>query len=388
MFVTTRIKAREAKLSLMAQLSGWNVACILIGKESFTPEPHRYFSEVICVGTAEQALQTVDGLQPNLVHLFAGAAEEELLTFSRRCAFPTALDLNDVWSPVFFDVHPERFPIVQELLFNCSGYCARDSQAYVAEATDGLFLPPIHAFIPEFAWGSQLGRTSRVMRDLQTKRKSLAKLLRRKPPRLAAIGMFLPETSGWRDSGLLESAKMLIGQGIEFHIFAHWSYGSWINNGGDSRGYFAQNFGEYLELAASSELLRMRRPVAPELLPLILSSFDGAYHVVGSPVVGQHLGLYKTPYIQSGLAGRIADYIDAGIPVVANREMTCNWEKLNELGIGIDVATIFTPSKEGNLADQIRRIEVSAALKRSQETYSVTANSTLIGELYREILEC
>ena len=155
-FVTTRIKAREAKLSRMAQLSGWDVSCILLGTKSFTAVPHRYFSQVICVGTAEQALQAVDGLQPNLVHLFVGAAEDELLTFSRRCALPTALDLNDVWSPVFFDVHPERFPIVQELLFNCSGYCARDSQAYVAEETDGLFLPPIRSFIPEFAWGSEL----------------------------------------------------------------------------------------------------------------------------------------------------------------------------------------------------------------------------------------
>ena len=378
-FVSVMPKAREVKLAHALRSQGVKVHLLNVGKSAYTTRLEDYFESIHETSRLSNALKWLRNPSFDMIHVFFSAAEAELYELVRDLGRPFILDFNDVWSPCYFESNPERYQVVQKLLNLASASCERDLQLSRASQLDGLPLPQKRLSFPEYCWNTEVDVSSQGVQDCE-RTKSKDQL------RVVSVGMFLPERSGWRDSGLLQTAQLLADRQIELHIYPHWTYAGLFDQ--RSEGLFSANdhigqvFSDYLHLQEVVPSLRLHKPVPPEQLTSHLRRFDAGLIVAGSSLAGQRAEYYKPEYLKSCFSGRISDYIDAGLPVISNWEMDFNMRLLTDLQVDIDFEGVVAPGGEQFLRGRLQEIHEKAAVENAVRGFSLAENARKLTDFY------
>ena len=337
LFISSLVRAREFKIASALRSNGWKVVLLYLQNTPFKPD--KYFDVVIPLSNQEIPHQLARVFSPRLCHIFSGAIDDVVIQLCSDKPSPIIVDLNDIFCRSLFNYCEERFVPTRECLSNADGLCARDLQAKVAQCLDGYKLPPNVVLFPEYPWGQTRSLSSReILKDANE-------------VHVVSVGTFTLESQGVYDSGYLQLAKMLTKQKIHFHIYPHWDFQK--NKRSSSNFSLKEYFSDFFNLAQDTPYLHIHQSASLENLEQELSRYDFGIVAGGSLQLGQRLKLLTSQYMNACYSGRIADYLDAGLPVLINPELGYNYWLLKHYRIGIDLTGLFKP----NFRDELLAIK-------------------------------
>lgn len=369
MFVTSLLRAREIKMATALRNAGWTVILLYKRTTPFTPDD--YFDVAIQASTDSELHRTAKALQPRVCHVFSGAVDDLLLRFCRDKPGAVVVDVNDVFCPSMFNYLQERFAPTRECLEKADAICARDLQPKFAERYDGFRLPRDVLLFSEYTWGNELADPGTANR--------------RDPDevRVVSVGTISLESQGWYDSGLLQLARMLAEQRIHLHIYPHWFY---RDAPGTSFNFnLKADFVDFLRLQEETPYLHVHESLPLDDLARELPQYDFGIISGGCREFGQKLKFLTDKYMNACYSGRISDYLDAGLPILINREVAFNYRFLQRYGVAVDLAGILKPGFRDRLLaikqDRAWTERVEAAARR----LSLSEQSRRLTRFYERI---
>lgn len=341
-FITTILRAREIKLARAARLAGWKVVLIYSDNTPFVPKDE--FDVVIRAPGPAEMHGMVMTLQPRLCHVFSGAIDDVVARFVAEKPSPVIVDLNDVFVGSLFNYCEERFEPTRRVLTQADGVCARDLQMKVAQRFDDVQLPAHRLLFPEYCWiDGPAQPTAKPKLDGDE-------------VHVVSVGSFTFEVDNMFDSAYLTLARLLVEQGIHFHIYPHWAYR--FGSARSMRRNFHRDFGPFIALAKRSPFLHLHKSLSLEKLAKELPQYDFGIIAGGSAALGQKLSLLTERYMDCCYSGRIADYLDARLPILINKEVSYNYRLLRHYGIMVDLDDLTRPG----FRDHLLRIKHDPAM--------------------------
>lgn len=370
LFVTSLLRGREIKMATALRGIGWKVVLVYIETTPFKPADH--FDEVIRAGSEHEAHFYARLLTPRLTHVFSGAVDGMIYRFCADKPGPVVIDMNDVFCASLFDYLHERFEPTRECLERADGLCARDLQAKRAQKLEGLRLPAHTLLFPEYS--SQDGPAL----------PGAAAKLAPEEVHVVSVGTFCLESQGMYDSGYLRLAEMLTEQKIHFHIYPHWFYrkaaGSVFNLD------LKKDFVDFFKLAERTPYLHIHESASLEELARALPQYDFGIVAGGSEALGQKLRILKPEYMKTCYSGRIADYIDARLPVLINREVGFNYWLLKRHGLLAELGGILQPRFRDRLLALKSSPEMATSVARAAQTLSLAGNIGRLAAFYEKVV--
>ncbi len=364
LFVTTQLRPRELKMASALQSIGWAVDLIYCDTTPFSPQG--YFRSIFKVNSSVEAHDAARLFQPKVIHIFSGAIDEYVLLFCSKKIAPTVVDLNDIFSSSLFDYCHERFDLTKKALKMADGFCARDLQAKSAEQIEGFALPDYVLLYPEYCWNNELAPLKRMDDEIH----------------VVSIGTISLETRDSYDCCYLQLANRFIEKKIHFHIYPHWSYR-------DKYAYeyvnFKEDFADYIELAKNNKYFHIHESLSAEDLAKSLLNYDYGIVSGGCAEFGQRLKYYKPEYLKTCYSGRIADYLDAHLPVLINDDVAFNYWILKRNGVAVDLKGINDADFKSQLMryknDPDRKKQMSMAVKK----FSNSSNAPRLANFYNKV---
>jgi putative sugar O-methyltransferase len=368
LFVTTALRARENKIASALRENNCEVYLIYINITPHKPDKEAFTRSFAAPNISVAWLMAIL-LRPQVCHVFSGAVDRLIVKLVGRAPFPVICDINDIFAPSLMTHNQERFAAVAFCLANADGLCARDSQPRVAKTEDHWALPKRTILFSEFPRGGQLTHPRRT---------GLPDELR-----VVSVGTFTLESHGHHDSAYLKLAKLFIRHRIHFTIYPHWNYVG--ADGVVDKKRLHQDFRDFLALSKDSPYLHLMEPVPErELLPL-LSEHDFGLVSGGNPLFGQKLGLVTEKYMRSCYSGRISDYLDAGLPVLINREVAFGYRMLRHYGVALDLEQILQPDFADKLRDAKKDPELSRRVALARQKLALRNQAPRLIKFYRQI---
>lgn len=368
-FVTPILRAREIKLAAAARQEGWKVILIYSGDTPFEAAPH--FDITIRATSPREMHAIATSLQPRLCHVFSGAVDETIELFCEDKPSAVVADMNDVFVPSLFNYCEERFEPTRFVLKNADAFCARDLQAKFAEQLDGYELPDHLILFPEYGSSDSLAPQTPSPERLDDE------------VNVVSVGSFCLETKGMYDSAYLKMAEMLTDQHIHFHIYPHWSYRDTLVSA--FKMNLRRDFADFFDLAQKTPYLHIHKSASLDELALELPKYDFGIVSGGSEKLGQRLELLTQNYMDSCYSGRIADYVDARLPVLINEEVGFNNKLLRHYGIGYDLGELHKPGFRDMLVRAKRDSRLPEKMNHTARAMSLQTNAPRLSRFYRQV---
>ena len=370
LFVTSLLRAREIKLATAVRSNGWKVILLYIETTPFLPENH--FDAMIKVSTPEELHEIAASIQPRLCHVFSGAVDPAIELFCAEKPAPIVADMNDLFVPSLFNYCEDRFEPTRQCLALADGFCARDLQVKYAQRLDGYALPEHVIMFPEYSWQTPSKLTDKEAKPSEDE------------VHVVSVGTFCLETHNMYDSAYLQMAKMLTDQKIHFHIYPHWSYRK------TARSKFnyslRRDFAQFFKLMKQTPYLHIHESLSLDALAAELPKYDFGIISGGSEALGQRLQLLTQNYMDSCYSGRIADYLDARLPVLINREVRFNFQLLEHYGIAIDLCGLTQPGFRDMLVEAKRDRALAQRVEAAATTLSLGTNAARLARFYDNVI--
>lgn len=370
LFVTPLLRAREIKLAAALRHQGWKVVLIYVQTTPF--HPSAWFDAAIQAESHARMHELAKAIQPPLCHVFSGAVDEATIRFCEDKPAPLVIDMNDVFSPSLFNHCQERFEPTRACLAQADAYCARDLQPKFAERYDGFRLPERTILFPEYPWGDNPSGVRPESRNDDE-------------VRVVSVGTFCLESQGHYDSAYLQIARMLCEARIHFHIYPHWFYRS---DKGSIFNYSLRNdFRDFFSLAEETPYLHMHDCKSLDDLAQELPLYDFGIVSGASVELGQHLGLVTDKYMRSCYSGRIADYIDARLPMLINHEVFFNYRLLERRGIVAELKELLRPGFRDRLLEMKRDPALADRVEETARELHLYRQAPRLARFYQELRE-
>lgn len=368
LFVTPLLRAREIKMAAGLRKAGWTVILLFSQNTPFNADVR--FDEVIQAQSDADMHKIAKLLRPALCHVFSGAVDDVILQFCRDKPSAVVIDMNDVFTPSLFNYCEERFEPTKECLELADGLCARDLQANYARLLDGRSLPSKKIFFPEYCWNETSDRDEKGNNDEEV--------------RVVSIGTFCLEKQGLYDSGYLKLARLLTDQRIHFHIYPHWFYRPSPTS--SFNWSLEDDFSDFFDLQKETPYLHIHKSVPLDQLAAELPQYDFGIVSGGSAELDQTLSILKKPYLDSCYSGRIADYLDAGLPVLVNPEVRFNFRLMKRYGVLVDLDDLHKDGFREKLLELKNDSALSTRVKRVAGDFSLDANTPRLSAFYDAII--
>jgi putative sugar O-methyltransferase len=369
-FVSPLLRPREMKMATALRGAGWKI--ILLYQQTTPFFPEKYFDVAIRGDSVDDLHVMARLIRPRVCHVFSGAVDELTLRFCREKPSLVVIDLNDIFCPALFDYLPERFEPTRECLELADGLSGRDLQAKFAARYDRFKLPHHILHFPEYSWIDGPATPEAVAKGDPNE------------VSVVSVGTFTLETQGMYDSAYLQLARMLTEQKIHFHIYPHWFY---RKSRGSVFGFDQQNdFREFIELERQTPYLHLHESLPIDQLAKELTQYDFGLVSGGCEAFGQRLQFLTQKYMDSCYSGRIADYLDARLPVLINTEVTFNYRLLRHYGIALELNDLARPGFREKLLAAKRDPDLKARTERAARLMSLNRHGGRLGAFYERLL--
>lgn len=295
-FITSSARARELKLAHAARLCGDRVTLVSTRPCEGTAA---YFDAQHVARDCWEALDLLDELRPDVVHLFANYGIAYLLPVLLAAPVPVVYDPYDCMRGMFapqyrrswLDLAAERL-----CLSRAAHLCARSLEPLYLRRRFGYRLPPT-TYFPDYCWGTPHGRAPRVVNEGERLRVVYC-------GGIWPEDRYAPEEYGYAQ--FIQLGRTLAKQGIELHLYpAPWPV----------REPFERFFALYLAEADTNRFFHLHRPLPPEKLRDELAQYDAALFLYGGHSQVMH-GRITEAKMHYSAANKLFDYIEAGLVVL------------------------------------------------------------------------
>lgn len=368
LFVTSQLRPREIKIAHALKSIGWQVDLIYFPSTPFQPEG--IFDSIVKIKNPREAHTYAKKIKPKLIHVFSGAIDDFILLFCQEKIAPVVIDLNDIFSASLMDYCPERFPLTKEALGLADGFCARDLQIKCAEKFDECKIPNEVIFFPEYCWNNTNFSSYKTSDNNEI--------------HIVSVGTISLETYGMYDCCYIALTKKIIGEKIHLHIYPPWCYRKDYMM--DTNANFEKDYAEFIEIAKNNQYLHIHDSLPLAVLAEELPRYDFGIISGGCKEFGQYFSHFKPAYVESCYSGRISDYLDAGLPVLINEEVTFNYKLLKRYQVGIDLKEILYPDFKEKLLKLKQNSLLKQKVANARQQLSIQTNAKRLETFYNEII--
>ena len=362
LFVTSQLRQREIKMAHALRSLGWVVGLVYYHSTPFKPDG--IFDFHLEVKSARKAYKYAEKLNPRIIHVFSGAIDDYVLLFCRNKIAPVIIDLNDIFSPSLMKYCTERYDPTKEALELADGFCARDLQVKYAEQLDNFQIPANIVFFPEYCWNKATVTKKQADDEIH----------------IVSVGTISLETLEMYDSCYLELVKLITHQKIHFHIFPPWSYRKDYHLNPSVN--FERDYADFIELARTNPYLHVHDSLPIEQLAEELPKYDFGIISGGYEGFGQRYTHCEPAYVESCYSGRIADYLDANLPILINEEVIFNYSLLKRYGIVIDLKKAQQPDFKRQLQNILADAKMKQQVATAKSTLSIEKNANRLANFY------
>lgn len=367
LFVTSQLRQREIKMAYALRSRDWMVGLIYYNSTPF--KPNGLFDYIKEVKSAYAAYKYAKKLKPTLIHVFSGAIDDYVMLFSEEKLAPVVIDLNDVFAPSLMDYCKERYAPTRKALALADGFCARDLQIKCAQKQDHYQVPPQQLFYPEYCWDMQKEKSTKKSND---------------DIHIVSVGTISLETYGMYDCCYLTLVDLITQQGIHLHFYPPWHYRKDYHLNPNIK--FERDYAQFIEIEKNNPYFHLHDSLAAEELTRELSQYDFGIISGGCEAFGQRYSHFKPAYVESCYSGRITDYLDAGLPVLINKEVKFDHWLLKRYSVSVDLKDVLLPNfkEKLHLAKQDPQLKQNVAYARAK--LSIKANAIRLTNFYTNII--
>jgi hypothetical protein len=348
-FVCSEPAVRQAKLAWGLRSAGWKVVLIYRKKPDWALES--YFDEARQFRSGWEALAIAGGYRPAVYHAFPELYAGKLAYIFARHK-PGKL-VFDIWDIIYYEwpefseqlFHPS---ILRYCLEHSDGFCSRDFRLKYA-ARSLQVRPPRVIFFPDYCWdtGQEEGRDRDGDNEMH----------------VVLVGSFGLEKFGRSFDGYLDIAEKLTSQGIHFHIYLH-PHWWWL-----SEQEFKEVFSDYLALARHTPFFHLHESMPMDSLVKEISGYDiGIF--INRALIYEDVSPHIKEVLGHFCPTRIADYMDAGLPVISNKELRLAFFALRRYGAAVD-ATKEMMNNARRYLEPLLSPGVRERIKKGRADYSI-----------------
>jgi hypothetical protein len=182
--------------------------------------------------------------------------------------------------------------------------CTADIQLQYWRKMKGVGRGKPTIFFPNYCWD----------RDVLPPRRSDGEV------HIVQAGGMSVETEGFQDIGSFHVVRRLVEAGFHFDIYLH----PFLYYGKETP-QFAKSFADYLSLQSNTGRVHFHDSVPNNRLVAELSQYDFGFAMMNAPTFPDIAWTHYNPALMDYLlAGRFYDYLDAGLPILADGAQTFN----------------------------------------------------------------
>jgi hypothetical protein len=366
LFIAQTPTIRAFKLAWGLRQAGWKVGYIY--QTEVIHSPLQYFDVLLKAPSPEALYSMAVAIAPTLCHVFTHSSDAIARRFCTDKIAPVIIDFNDVNLPSLLNGAEWSQEPTRELLALAEGFCARDRRAIAAHEIGDTPLPPHVVLFPEYCWNLPRENTRSKF-----------------PPdevHVVNVGSFTFEKLNQYECGHLWIAKHLAGLGIHFHIYASF----YVTAGVDEEAAFRETYSDFLELAEQTPYVHVYKTVSNECMEDTLAGYDFGLFTGGCHTLHQHGGLITPLCYDNCFAGRVANYLDARLPVLINRELKFGYETLDSLGMAINAASMLDAGFKKKLLDIKTDPTTRATAERAAQEFSIARSTDQLAAFYANVL--
>lgn len=316
LFVAACPTERPAKLALGLRRCNIPVMFLYINKPSY--DPLKYFDFAIQCETTEECINIARKLKPKIIHLFSFHADPVAFLLTKEKFSKVIYDYKDTFqNMISVPENPNLWAAQRFLVENADGLCCRDLQLAQYLRLNNINTNAKKIFFPDYCWNDNINAPKKVNPD---------------EVHFVLMGTFMPERVDptYISHGYLYTSKVLTMCGIHTHIYP--SYNTHVT--------LMQNDAaqDYLELAKGSPFFHLHTPLPSDQILTEISQYDFGLTIMQGPLFGIEDKYLMNQSEKYGIATRVFDYLEAGLEVVTQPEMSVMYRLLRNK----DVATPLT----------------------------------------------
>lgn len=322
-FVSDDPRVRQAKIAFALRNAGWKVILLHQKEPDFVPS--KYFDAAIPYRSVSEAVSLAHRIPAAVFHIFSIWGD---LTSVRMMQARPGKMVYDYWDLVEgIKAGQKLIPMQRYCMENADGLCCRDLRGRYAVEVLGYQPPRQMITFPDYCWNNPTGETIPVFAAGE--------------PHLVACGCIGIEKNGEIDHGYLDIARRFASNGIHLHIYPH-----------PTQLPFEELFSDYLTLAADTPYFHLHRAISMGDVIRELACYDAGVTITRALTFDAALSGYAPWYLNHCGSARLFDYIDAGLPVILNKQLRFQYALLEPHGLALNA----TPEMLANPAEHLDRL--------------------------------
>lgn len=356
-FVCDEPRVRQCKLAAGLRELGWKVHLLRSRARPPECELEPFFDEVQAYWSPFEAMAMAREADALAIHAFSPWVDETTLAFVQDKPGKVVYDYTDVLSEIRVE-DPAMVENQRRCIEQADALCCRDLRLRHVVRSKGWTLPPRRMMFLDYCWDGAQELLPRRQDGLH----------------VVSIGSFGIERYGQFDNGYLEIARLLADQGIHFHLYP---VPRQLQHG-DS---FEEAFSDYLDLGARTGLVHMHRPLPMDRVVKEISQYHLGVNVVQALSFGRQLTGYSPAHFRYCGSARVFDYLDAGLPVLLNRDFLFQYRPLARYGLVLEGSGPCLGNLRASL-EGLYQGDVEARLQEMRRLYSIGAQAHRLAEFY------
>ncbi|MFH1851425.1 MAG: hypothetical protein ABIA75_03695 [Candidatus Neomarinimicrobiota bacterium] len=370
-FVADKPRGREAKLAGVLKSQGWEVILLYQVRPNFPLDD--YFTKAIRYHQSWQALYLAAQLSPLAFHVFTLWDYSTADLFGWHKPGKVVIDINDTIKGTASEKYIassswiQKFvPMEKYLIENADGLCCRDFQVPNAARLGGYQRIKNSVFFPEYCWDEQVPETPKLSAE-------------NGELHIVLIGHFgLKSMGDEKEAGYWDIIKAFTAQGIHFHIYPHWFYKKVY-----FRNIYDTVFGDYYRLADENPYFHIHESVPMAVVAAEISRYDFGIHVMRAVLFEEQYERYTVEAMKVCTSARIADYIDAGLPIICTRG-TYFYQYLKRFGIMVPMDKSDLESLPA-LLNAVDQRQAATGMTQARERLSLTHQANRLTVFYQQL---
>lgn len=366
-FITIAVRWREAKLASALRARGWKVVLLFRNDTPF--HPSKYFDDFRHFETPWDAVALAREYNASIYHVFCHQYYDTPTALMLYGISPIIVDCKDqlkgMFQESYFESRPhftEQVPLEQFALENADGICSRSLMPQIVKPEYCISAPTL--FYPEYCWNSGNQESAAKLSALDGELHVVyagSMLLKTKD------GEYAVESYRWL-------AEVLIANNIHFHIYP-------INGAGD----LEELRSGFAELYPTTPYFHFHEPVFDDEWLSLLGQYDVGVAFCFPDETDPSRNIITEEASGRWYAGKVADYIDAGVVLLTNANSLNGW-LAKRYGFGDMVDWVGVNSAEFWQSFANRVLEGEFDLPSAKEKWSITEHAPRLESFYEKVI--
>jgi tetratricopeptide (TPR) repeat protein len=365
------LTSRQVKIASGLKHMGWHV--VVLSPRQTPKELYEFFDETICYQDLPELLHYSQQFKGNLFHVFSQWGGDAATLFAlhkpgkvifspvdiHQISFEKMISFQDEYRNQHVVIPQQRF-----CLQEADGICTKDLMLLPSRRELGYKLSSNILLFQDYCWNRALNKKYGDGDEIH-----------------AVYAGSLPGPND-PDSEYVRPIKDLTAKGIHVHIYPH---SIWLLKENYNRLHM--EYHKYFELAERNPMFTFHDPLQPNELHKELIKYDFGLSIHTGLTYGLTRPKIRMDVYKYCGSSKLFDYLDAGLPMILNREAQFQFRPFDRFGLVMDAHDVLCDNGRENLQQLLKAPDLTERIQKARNHYSVSKQAPRLVAFYEKILQ-